>query len=137
MSISLKFQKQFAYNTFDIGITVPIYLSSGTKKASLDAKIDTGASYCIFNRRYAEDLDLEVEAGEPLRFGTVTGSFLAYGHELLLTVLGLEFYTTVYFAENEYFSRNVLGRQGWLDRIKLGLIDQEGKLFLSDLTDEE
>lgn len=31
-----------------------------------------------------------------------------------------------------YFDRNVLGRIGWLDRVKLGLIEQEGKLFLSE-----
>jgi len=72
-----------------------------------------------------------IEAGTPIEIGTATGSFRAYGHELTLTVLGIETVSTVYFAESEYFDRNVLGRIGWLDRVKLGLIEQEGKLFLS------
>ncbi len=52
--------------------------------------------------------------------------------EISLSVLEIETYTTVYFAKEESFTRNVLGRGGWLDRVKLGLIDYEGKLFLSE-----
>jgi len=33
---------------------------------------------------------------------------------------------------SNYFDCKVLGRIGWLNRVKLGLIDQEGKLFLSE-----
>jgi len=51
---------------------------------------------------------------------------------LTLNVLGIETVATVCFAKEESFTRNVLGRQGWLDRVKLGLIDYEGKLFLSE-----
>ena len=67
-----------------------------------------------------------------MTIGTATGTFKAFGHELILSVLGIETVSTVYFAENDYFDRNVLGRIGWLDRVKLGLIEQEGKLFLSE-----
>ena len=66
-----------------------------------------------------------------MRISTATGYFYAYGHNITLKVLGIETISTVYFAKEESFTRNVLGRQGWLDRIKLGLIDYEGKLFLS------
>lgn len=44
----------------------------------------------------------------------------------------IETVSIVYFAESDYFDPNVLGRIGWLDRVKLGLIEQEGKLFLSE-----
>ena len=79
-----------------------------------------------------ERLDLKIENGNPIEIGTATGSFRAFGHELTLSVLGIETVSTVYFAEEDYFDRNVLGRIGWLDRVKLGLIEQEGKLFLSE-----
>jgi hypothetical protein len=46
-------------------------------------------------------------------------------------VLGIETFSTVYFAAEEGFTRNLLGRQGWLDRVKWGLVDYEGRLFLS------
>ncbi|MBA3601952.1 MAG: hypothetical protein H0W45_12120, partial [Acidobacteria bacterium] len=66
-----------------------------------------------------------------LNLSTATGNFHAFGHELLLSVFGIETVSIAYFAESDYFDRNFLGRIGWLDRVKLGLIDQEGKLFLS------
>ena len=76
-----------------------------------------------------------MESGTLEHLSTVTGTFVAYGHEITLDVLGLATTTTVYFAADENFRRNVLGRQGWLDRVRLGLIDYEGKLLLSDYND--
>ncbi len=100
-------------------------------RVDVEAKIDTGSTYCIFERHHGEGLDLDIEGGTLVDISTATGSFRAYGHELTLTVLGIETVSAVYFAESDYFDRNFLGRIGWLDRVKLGLIEQEGKLFLS------
>jgi hypothetical protein len=80
---------------------------------------------------------LDIESGTPVEISTATGNFRAYGHEVALTVLDIETVSTVYFAESDYFDRNVLGRIGWLDRVKLGLIEQEGKLFLSEYKKSE
>jgi len=76
-------------------------------------------------------LGLEVETGEPILISTVTGSFAAYGHALTLETLGYSFDVTVYFAAHEAFTRNVLGRRGWLDRVRLGLVEYESKMYLS------
>jgi hypothetical protein len=63
------------------------------------------------------------------------GNFQVYGHQVTLTVLGITLDTTVYFAAHEQFNRNVLGRQGWLNVVRLGLVDYEGKLYLSHYDD--
>ena len=97
----------------------------------LEAKVDTGAENCIFERTHAERLGIDVESGNLIIFNTAAGNFAAYGHEVTLSVLSIETYAKVYFAKEESFTRNVLGRQGFLDRVKLGLIDYEGKLLLS------
>jgi len=76
-------------------------------------------------------LHLDVESGTPLRISTVTGTFTAYGHTVTLETLGLSFETTVYFAEHEGLPRNVLGRRGWLDRVHLGVVEYEGKLYIA------
>jgi hypothetical protein len=120
------------YSLYKVGITVDLILQSGNLKVDVVAKIDTGSTYCVFERHLGEGLDLEIESSLPVTIGTVTGTFQAFGHELTLSVLGIETVSTVYFAENDYFDRNVLGRIGWLDRVKLGLIEREGKLFLSE-----
>jgi hypothetical protein len=101
------------------------------KTVSLTAKIDTGADHCIFERRFGEELGLKIEDGIKQRFSTATGTFLAYGHNVALITEGLEFDSYIFFYENENQTTNVLGRFGWLDRIVLGLIDYEGKLFLN------
>lgn len=135
MAEQLEFDLVYEYSFFKTGISVETTLQNDDLSVDVDAKIDTGSTYCIFERHYAERLDLEIEKGIPIEIGTATGSFHAYGHEVTLTVLGIKIVSTVYFAEDDNFDRNVLGRIGWLDRVKLGLIDREGKLFLSKNTE--
>ncbi len=128
----LEFDVLHEYSLYKIGITVEAILKIGDLFVDVEAKIDTGSTYCVFERHHGEGLNLRIEDGNPVEIGTATGSFRAFGHELTLSVLGIETISTVYFAESDYFDRNVLGRIGWLDRVKLGLIEQENKLFLSE-----
>lgn len=132
MAETLEFDIVHEYSLTEIGIAVKTILRSGSLSVLVNAKIDTGSTYCIFARRYGEGLDFDIESGIPADIGTATSSFRAYGHEVEMEDLGLKFVSTVYFTESEHFDRSVLGRIGWLDRLKLGLIDQEGKLFLSE-----
>jgi len=95
------------------------------------AKVDTGAAHCIFERRYAEMLGINPESGRLQRFRTATGSFAAYEHEVTLQMLGISLSSTVYFAQDPLFTRNFLGRAGWLDRLRLAIIDYGRNLHLS------
>jgi hypothetical protein len=101
----------------------------------LPAKVDTGATCCIFQRDYAEQLGIEVECGEYREFQTATGVFRAYGHTVKLACLDWEFESIVYFAENDAFSRNVVGRNGWLQHFRLALIDHDLTLYMSHYND--
>lgn len=129
---SILFEEVLFYDTLKTGITVSVILKFEDELIDFEAKIDTRASFCIFERKHAERLGLKVENGEEICISTATSHFFAYKHELRLTVMNIETVSTVCFAKEESFTRNVLGRQGWLDRVKLGLIDYEGKLFLSE-----
>jgi hypothetical protein len=53
-----------------------------------------------------------------------------------LSTLNFEFDTMVYFAAEERFRRNVLGRRGWLEQVRIGLIDYDGALYVSQYNDE-
>lgn len=48
----------------------------------------------------------------PQWIATPTGSFLTYGHEVTLSALGFQFAVIVFFAADEWFNRDVLGRHG-------------------------
>ena len=130
MPFQLEFRSLHNYDPGKSGISVPITLSSGSASVALNAKVDTGATYCIFQRLYGEDLGLDIERGHQQLIGTPTGSFVAYGHNVGLSVLDFEFDAVVYFAADDSFSRDVLGRHGWLNRVQLGIVDYEGKLYL-------
>ena len=110
-------------------------LSVGERRVRVpNAKLDTGASFCIFRQGLGESLGLDVEAGHQERIGTATGQFLAYGHEVLLSALGFEFHVLVYFAN---IDRNVLGQRGWLEQVRIGLIHHDNDLFVSAYNDEQ
>ncbi len=127
---SLNFNTEYDYSAAE-AIRIPVTLRHGNDEALIKAYIDTGSGSCIFKRGHAEMLGLNVESGHPLRFDTATGSFDAYGHMLTLETLGYSFDVTVYFAAHEAFTRNVLGRRGWLDQLRLGIVEYESKLYLS------
>ena len=128
---TVEFTNSYYYNTLESGITIPATLQYNSLLTSINAKIDTGAQFCVFERIHGEGLGLEVESGTSLRMTTATGSFDTFGHTINLSVLGIETESIVYFAAEESFYLNILGRVGWLNRVKLGLIDYEGKLLLS------
>ncbi len=113
-----------------MGISVDVTLKLKGQSTSFTAKIDTGADHCIFKRKEGEQLGLTIEEGLPQRFRTATGNFLAYGHDVSVQVADLDFDSMEFFAADDNFARNVLGRFGWLDGIVLGLVDYEGKLYL-------
>ena len=96
---------------------LPVTLASdrGTH-VDLLAKLDTGSTYCVFQRSYAALLELDLTSGEPLRIATATGTFRAYGHAVTISVSDLEWEALVYFAEPEAFSSDVLGDSAsWID----------------------
>ena len=136
MSESLEFAKTYRYNTLKTGISLPVILQSGETFLEINAKLDTGSSHCIFERRHGELLNLDVESGEPTIIGTATGKFHAFEHRITLTTFGLSWEAVVCFIAEEEIKRNILGRIGWLDRVKLGLIDYEGKLLLSQYLED-
>lgn len=137
MAHTLNFAALYEYNAGDPGITVPVRLIVESEIVEVSAKLDTGASFCVFRRSYGEAVGLNVEDGIPQRFSTVTGYFLAFGHELTISTLGFEFETTGYFAEDRNFTRDVLGRHGWMQQLKIGIVDYEGKLYVGRYDDAE
>ncbi|MBM3765936.1 MAG: hypothetical protein FJW32_11140 [Acidobacteria bacterium] len=128
---SLDFEVVHQYGSLAAGIEVPVKLEVGDRRFAVNAKLDTGAAFCIFDRSHAEMLGLDIEAGQLMSFRTAAGHFRAYGHEVNLKTLGVEVSRMVYFAENPEFKGNYLGRTGWLDRVRLGIVDYEQRLYLS------
>ncbi len=131
MAYTLTFDICHEYDAGAPGITVPVVLKSGSLSRLVETKLDSGSSYCIFRRGIGEGLGFQIESGMPQRISTATGSFLTYGHEVALLAFGFQLDVMVFFAADDWFNRDVLGRYGWLQQLRLGLVDYEGKLYLS------
>jgi hypothetical protein len=133
---SLNFEKLVPYDAGKPGITIEVEIRMDSMSANFQAKIDTGAEACIFERIYGERLGIEIESGERQYFSSVTGDFLTYGHSVTLTVADFKFDSYVFFAADESFRKNVLGRFGLLNRLIIGINDYDGKLYLSSYDGE-
>jgi len=133
MSYQLSFTHLLTYDTGAPGIGLEVRLRLKDVSITIPANLDTGAGGSIFARRYGEQLGFDIESGLRQPFGTATGSFIAYGHEVTLYIDGIEFNAIVYFAADEHFDRNVIGRFGGLDHLQIGLVDY-GASFTSAVT---
>lgn len=128
----LEFSQAYRYESDVEGIPLPVVLRSGSETVDLLAYIDTGAGNCLFAREHGEMLALDVEAGERKSFRTANGRIETFGHVVSLEALGLKFEAMVYFFADEWINKNLLGRAGWLDRVRFGLVEHDQTLYLSD-----
>jgi len=127
----IAFSTAHSYGDDREGISVPVELKAGENSVRLAASIDTGATFCIFRNELAEALGLDLASGALKRFRTANSSFEAFGHEVEIAVLGVTTFSTVYFFADASINKNVLGRVGWLDRVRLGLVDHDTKVYLA------
>ena len=70
MDYGLRFSERYTYDSNREGISIPAVLKAGEKRIELLAKIDTGASDCLFERSYGEALGLRVEHGVRKTYAT-------------------------------------------------------------------
>jgi predicted aspartyl protease len=131
LAVQLEFSHVHSYSTGGSAITVPITLRSGSNVVDLVVSLDTGASHCLFEGSYAVELGLDLSSGVLQRFRTANSSFEAFGHEVEIDAFGIRVRSVVYFFADRSIVKNVLGRQGWLDRVRLGIVDRDHALYLS------
>jgi len=133
---NVEFEIEHIYPDDFRGIVLEVQLN-GNDAVRFPATVDTGASHCLFQGEYAEILGLTLTDGIPLQLSPAGGGTIgAYGHEVTVTVLDKTVSSLVYFTNHYQFRRNVLGRRGWLDLFRLGLIHYDAKLYLSNRDDQ-
>ena len=119
-----------SYSSEREGISVPVVLKAGENSVRLAASVDTGETFCIVRNELADALGLDPANATLKRFRTANSSFEAFGHEVEISVLGVTTVSTVYFFADASI-KNVLRRVGWLDRVRLGLVDHDTTMYLA------
>lgn len=136
MNYQIEYAVRQIYDSRKAGITIKTTLRRNDLSVVFNAKIDTGAEFCLFARELGEQLDIEIESGYQKNLSTLAGDLSAFGHSVELETLGLKFDTLVYFAKDYALNRNLLGRQGWFQLIKLGLDDYRSEIYISPQDEE-
>lgn len=127
----LSFAVRCDYSRSPSHIEIPVSLKAGANTVDLLAKIDTGSTYCVFQREYGEQLGLVIQNGHLKSIVTAIGPFDAYGHWVAIEALDFVVESQVYFAAESGFTRNVLGLLGWIDRFRLAVIHHDCLLHVS------
>jgi hypothetical protein len=76
---AIEFSRTHSYLPTANGISLPVFLNNGAERVKLLAHVDTGASHCLFERRHAELLNLDVDTGDPWRSGLPPGGLMHLG----------------------------------------------------------
>jgi hypothetical protein len=76
-------------------------------------------------------LGLQVEQGIPTTLDSLGGPVEAFGHEVVIQTGDLIFESLVYFAKFPNLPRNILGRQGWLRKLRMAVVDYDNLLYLN------
>jgi len=63
--------------------------------------------------------------------GSMTGTLDTFGHEVTIQVNDIVLHSMVYFAKYPGIPRNLLGRNGWIRKLRLGLVDYDNTIYLS------
>lgn len=129
--IQLDFTWEYSYTDETEGINIPTYLGYKDQNIVVNAKLDTGATYCLFRNEHARDLGISVEDGIYMVLDTLGGPLEAFGHEVIIQTCDIAFQSVVYFAKYPNLQRNLLGRQGWLRKLRMAIIDYDNLLYLS------
>jgi hypothetical protein len=93
--------------------------------------VDTGGEVCLFSNEIGSRLGLQVEQGIPTTLDSLGGPIEAFAHEVVIQTGDLIFESLVYFAKFPNLPRNILGRQGWLRKLRMAVVDYDNLLYLN------
>ncbi len=131
MAYEIVYHHRLAYAVNDAGVTLPVIIAANGLTEAVTAAIDTGSTMCVFQREVAESLGLTVEDDIEDYVSAMGTIIRVYGHEATVTIGDLALDLFVYFPDYQSIPRNLLGRQGFLQRLRFGLDDYEGIVYLS------
>ncbi len=117
------------------GVIVQVTLAANaTETISIEARVDSGSSFCVFGRQWADVLNLDWDSGEPLLISTAIGTFYARMHEVTIRLLDFEWAAWIAFAEWDTLppssSRDVLGLNGFFDHFLVAIDDLAERIYL-------
>ncbi len=131
----IEFDVVFNYADQEEGVEIPLALNANGRSLMTVGFVDTGCGACLFGNEIGMDLGIDIESGEFAIFKSgAGGSVPAYGHPVVIEFLGIAFESFVFFAKYQGLQRNLLGRVGFLRKLRFGLIEYEATALFAALS---
>ena len=132
----IAYRHRMEYDTKVAGVVLPVMILAGDRAEAVNAAVDTGSTLCVFQHEIAERLGIRVEDGIEDHVSAMGTIIKVYGHEVTLVIEELSMDLIVYFPAYQQIPRNLLGRQGFLQRMLFGLDDYEGVVYFGYHSDQ-
>jgi predicted aspartyl protease len=131
----IEFEVVFNYGDQEEGIEIPLALNANGRSMMTVGFVDTGCGACLFSNEIGMELGIDIESGEFAIFKSgAGGSVPAYGHPVVIEFLGIAFESFVYFAKFPGLQRSLLGRAGFLRKLRFGLIEYDTTALFAALS---
>ncbi len=92
--------------------------------------IDSGATYSLFSREIADELEIDISQGRVQKLTTLGGPLLAYRHKVMLEITpGFRYQAEILFAEYP-IPRNLFGQIGFFDHVTVALRSRLGLIYV-------
>lgn len=116
---------------------LPVVISANGRMEYVNAEVDNGSAFCVFQPEIAISLGIDIEKGIKDRVSAMGTIIEVYGHEVTLTLGDLSVDLVVYFPSYQHIPRNLLGKQGLLQKFLVGLDDHGGFVYLGYHDDQD
>ena len=136
MSWHLTYRHRYVFDPKQPGVTLPVSLFANGLVETTEAAIDSGSTLCVFKREIAEWLNIPIEQGIEDQVNAMGTVIRVYGHEVRMVIGEMTLDLFVYFPAFQNIPRNLLGRQGFLQRMLFGLDDYEGVVYFGYHSDQ-
>ncbi|MGH9838335.1 MAG: hypothetical protein ACREEM_06090 [Blastocatellia bacterium] len=137
MSWQITYRHRLTCDPKQPNMTLPVALTANNRTETTEAVIDNGSTLCVFQRKIADWPGINVERGIEAHVSAMGTIIQIYGHEVTLTLGELSLVLFVYFPAYQHIPRNLLGRQGFLQKFLVGLDDHGGYVYLGYHDDQD
>lgn len=110
---------------------IQVTLRGKSKEITVNALIDSGASFSVFRPEIAEYLGIKIEAGKQVHLTGIGGRILGYLHRVSLSVGSTSFRCKIIFSREFTVSFNLLGRDNFFSPFLVSFSEKQKKVVLS------
>lgn len=109
---------------------IEVTLKHGSKQINVEALLDSGASFSVFQPEIAEYLGITIEKGSKIYLTGIGGRILGYLHKIPVTIAQTTFSCKVVFSQEFNVSLNLLGRNNFFLPFIISFFEKKRKVSL-------